>query len=446
MMKGRYKKDEKGRLIKIADIYGPSYHNIDASCIDKEVFEIAKRLQQNGFQAYLVGGAVRDLMLQKTPKDFDIVTDAHPNQIRDIFRNSRVIGKRFRLVHIFYSRNKIYEVITFRSKESTDHQHLYGSIDEDVQRRDFTINAFYYNLEKQELLDFMGGIRDVKKKQIRNIIPLSQIFHEDPVRIIRCIKYATSTGFGIPRKLQQQIKRDKYLLEDSSPSRLAEEFTKILVSDIPADILKALMQYQVFQYFLPQLDPNQTSFSKHYRIQLEVSLEQWQEEVALLKTQISEEEHQRSGQRRSRKARDASRDSGKAEQAKRISLLGMGLSYIFAPYFESRDFWEKLEGKADEQAMQAYKALKFELGKLNIPNADIEQACKNLFAMKGRPYSNRQILKRQLRSPRNRRPRSENETGQGKSEHRQNSRSSNEGRKGSKGSSSYKNRPTPSPH
>jgi len=199
-----------------------------------------------------VGGAVRDLLLGRRPKDFDIVTDALPNRIRKIFSNSRIIGRRFKLVHV-YSNRKIYEVSTFRSLSNGTVGNEYGTISEDVRRRDFTVNALYFDPLASEILDFVGGVEDIHSGKLKAIIPLNRIFSEDPVRMVRGIKYASTNQFVITLPLRLAIRRDAPLLDSVSPSRLAEEFYKIIATGKSVEIIQALDRYGLLQYLLPEV-------------------------------------------------------------------------------------------------------------------------------------------------------------------------------------------------
>lgn len=251
-MRIRYYRNSSGGLQSKARVYDRAEHGIDPANVDREAAAIARRLGSHGYSAYIVGGAVRDLLLGNRPKDFDIVTDALPNRIRKIFSNSRIIGRRFKLVHV-YSGLKIYEVSTFRSLSTGTIGNEYGTIDEDVQRRDFTINALYYDPIASEILDFLGGMDDIRARRLKAIIPLDKIFKEDPVRMVRGIKYATANRFALPLTLKFTIRRDSALLAEVSPSRLAEEFYKIIASGKSAIVLQALDKYGLLQYILPQV-------------------------------------------------------------------------------------------------------------------------------------------------------------------------------------------------
>lgn len=251
-MRIRYYRNASGGLQAKARVFGHTEHSIDPANVDKEVVAIVRRLASHGYSAYLVGGAVRDLLLGKRPKDFDIVTDALPNRIRKIFSNSRIIGKRFKLVHV-YANRKIYEVATFRSLSTGTVGNEYGTIDEDVARRDFTVNALYYDPLALEVLDFLGGMEDLRAGRLKAIIPLDKIFREDPVRMVRGVKYAAVNHFSISISLRFAIHRDAPLLSEVSPSRLAEEFYKIIASGKSAIIVQALDKYGLLQYMLPEV-------------------------------------------------------------------------------------------------------------------------------------------------------------------------------------------------
>ncbi len=246
----RYGRDQNGKLVQQALVYTADEHGIKLNQIDRDAIHIIEKLKNAGFKAYLVGGAVRDLLLGNSPKDFDLVTDALPNQIRKLFRNSRIIGKRFRLVHIFYG-SKIFEVSTFRSNKNGSVGNEFGTMAEDVMRRDFTINALYFDPTDSTLVDFVGGVKDIRAKKLNPIIPLDRIFKEDPVRIVRCVKYAAMTDFALPFTLKRAIKRDAPLLADVSHSRMTEEFFKVLASGKAGPIFSLFCEYDLIQYFVP---------------------------------------------------------------------------------------------------------------------------------------------------------------------------------------------------
>ncbi|HWR11468.1 MAG TPA: polynucleotide adenylyltransferase PcnB [Rectinemataceae bacterium] len=233
-------------------IYTEKEHGIKRAMIDADAIRIIERLKSAGHQAYIVGGAVRDLLQDRKPKDFDLVTDAVPTQIRKLFRNARIIGKRFRLVHIMAG-GDIFEVSTFRSIVNGSVGNEFGTIDEDVLRRDFTFNALYYDPTDQTLVDFVGGFKDLRAGRIKPIIPLNRIFKEDPVRIVRGVKYGALAGFKIPFALKHAIKKDAHLLADVSSSRMTEEFFKILASGKSEPIFRILSEFRLLEYFVPSV-------------------------------------------------------------------------------------------------------------------------------------------------------------------------------------------------
>lgn len=249
-MRIRYSAAENGRPVKKAIVYTKDEHRIDRSSVDPDALRIVERLKSSGHETYIVGGAVRDLMVGKTPKDFDIVTDAAPTRIKRIFRNSRVIGRRFRLVHVFFG-PKIFEVSTFRSLVDGTVSNTYGTVEEDVLRRDFTFNALFYDPGEQVVVDYVGGVQDIRAKRVKPVIPLPIIFKEDPVRMLRAAKYAASTGFKLPLALRWKIKAQAPLLKPISPSRLTEEIFKIVHSGRSASIVALMDKLGLYTYLQP---------------------------------------------------------------------------------------------------------------------------------------------------------------------------------------------------
>lgn len=264
----RYGQNAEGKQVRQALVYTKDEHKIALEKIDIEAVKIIQRLNSQGFEAYIVGGAVRDLLIGHVPKDFDIATSAEPSKIRKMFRNSRVIGRRFRLVHIFFG-EKIYEVSTFRSTEDGSIGNKFGTIDEDVHRRDFTLNALYYDPIHELVIDYVDGVKDIRAKKVRPIIPLQLIFSEDPVRMIRAIKYAAMTDSAIPFFLQLQIRKNAHLLEFVSPSRITEEINKIIFSGHASDIVKKLLDFKLYVYLQPGACAFIDSSSKFKKIYIE---------------------------------------------------------------------------------------------------------------------------------------------------------------------------------
>ncbi len=225
------------------------------------------RLHDAGFSAYLVGGSVRDLLLDRIPKDFDVTTNARPEQIKKLFRNCLLIGRRFRLAHVRFGQ-EIIEVATFRaapssSKFSKLHQtaehgmllrdNVYGTLEEDAERRDFTINALYYNIADYSIVDYCGGVNDLKQKTLRIIGDPRQRYHEDPVRLLRVIRFAGKLGFQIEPTTQAPIAELTPLLKHVPAARLFDEVLKIFHSGHANEILPLLHQYNLLEQLFPQL-------------------------------------------------------------------------------------------------------------------------------------------------------------------------------------------------
>ena len=249
----RYKNDGKGRSVPVAKIYTQKEHPITNSQIDKDALWAIRKIQQAGGEAYIVGGAIRDMMLSRKPKDFDIATSLSPRQVQRLFWNARIIGRRFRIVHLFFS-GKIIEVTTSRSDEENfedGRNNLYGTIEQDARRRDFSINSLYYNPSNGQILDFNDAMADFRKKVIRSLIPLSYTFSEDPVRMIRALKYQATTGFSLKHDVKKAIKKNAEHIQSCSTSRLTEEISKILASGFSYQILMNLRKYGLLQFILP---------------------------------------------------------------------------------------------------------------------------------------------------------------------------------------------------
>jgi len=265
-MRYRYSAGKDGKPEKKAVIYTRDEHGINFSDVDNDAIFIIKKLKSAGFDTYIVGGAVRDLILGKKPKDFDIVSAASPGKIKRIFRNSRIIGRRFRLVHVYFG-ERIFEVSTFRSLRDGNTSNTFGTIDEDVQRRDFTLNALYYDPQQQIVVDYVGGMNDIKNKKIKPIINLSEIFTDDPVRMIRAAKYSAKTGFSLPINLKMKISNQSNLLTTISPSRLTEEIFKIIHSEKAGVIIELLDKMGLYAFLQPNavtLMRKNVSFRKNY--------------------------------------------------------------------------------------------------------------------------------------------------------------------------------------
>ena len=246
----RYGTDGKGKLVKKAVVYTQTEHLIANINIDPDALQIISRLRDAGYTAYIVGGAVRDLIVGNKPKDFDIVTDATPSKIKKIFTNSRIIGRRFRLVHVVFGK-KIFEVSTFRSNAEGSVGNDFGTIEEDVLRRDFTLNALYYDPLQEQVIDYVGGMKDIKKHVLKPVIDLDRIFVEDPVRMLRAIKYSATTHAKMSRSLRHKIISSASLLSQISPSRLTEELLKIINSTYAYEIISEALETDLFMYLQP---------------------------------------------------------------------------------------------------------------------------------------------------------------------------------------------------
>jgi poly(A) polymerase len=216
----------------------------DQARVDPDAQKVVRRLTRHGFQAYLVGGGVRDLLLDRRPKDFDIATDARPEDVRRLFRNSRIIGRRFRLVHVLFGGGKVIEVATFRRSPIIDVDALdgasgdpdllirsdnaFGEAHEDALRRDFTINALFYDLDAGQILDWVGGMADIERRVVRTIGEPETRFREDPVRILRAIKFAARLDLGIDPEVYDAMVFTRASLARAARPRLFEEILRLL--------------------------------------------------------------------------------------------------------------------------------------------------------------------------------------------------------------------------
>lgn len=253
-MRTRYFRDSSGRPAIKAAVYERSDHGIAGASIEQDARKICTRLKTQGHEAYIVGGAVRDLLLGRMPKDIDIATDAPPNRVKKLFRNSRIIGKRFRLVHIYFPDGRIHEVATFRAAESGDRNHVFGTLYEDVMRRDFSLNALYFDPEEETVIDFVGGVKDIRRGVLKSVLPLSSSFSEDPVRMLRAVKYAAVTGMRIAPAVARRIRKEAHLLSEASVSRLSEELYKILSSRNAEAVFRFMDRHRLIAPLLPRFD------------------------------------------------------------------------------------------------------------------------------------------------------------------------------------------------
>jgi len=256
-MRIRYGTAPDGKVVRKAEIYTREEHGIVPRSIDPDARRIIERLRRAGFKGYIVGGAVRDLLTGIQPKDFDIATDATPRKLRRVFPSARLIGRRFRIVHITVERageRKVYEVTTFRSRETEGDNNIYGSLEEDVWRRDFTLNALYYCPVEEIIIDFVGGFRDIREGRLRTPVPTEASFLDDPVRMLRGVKYAVIARVQLPRPMAGLIRKHRSALVACSPARLTEELYKILGSGSAAPILLSAFRLHLLEALLPALD------------------------------------------------------------------------------------------------------------------------------------------------------------------------------------------------
>jgi len=238
-------------------------HPLSRSDVSENTLKVLYRLHKSGYKGYLVGGGVRDLLLGRTPKDFDVATDARPEEIRRVFRNSRVIGRRFRLVHVFF-RGEIVEVSTFRREPDPEEQgddgllitsdNTYGTPREDAFRRDFTINALFYSIADFSVIDYVGGIDDLDDGLIRVIGDPDVRFREDPVRMLRAIEFAARLKFDVEPATAQGIVRTRGEMAKASPARVTEEIVQLLQCGHAGDALQLMLDFGLLEELLPEVD------------------------------------------------------------------------------------------------------------------------------------------------------------------------------------------------
>ncbi|WP_339768120.1 polynucleotide adenylyltransferase PcnB [uncultured Paraglaciecola sp.] len=248
-------------------------HPVSRSDISDNALKVLYRLHNNGYQAYLVGGCVRDILLGKKPKDFDVTTNATPEQVKELFRNCRLIGRRFRLAHVVFGR-EIIEVATFRGHhpsqdDNAEEQHLskqsdhgqllrdnvFGSIEEDAERRDFTVNAMYYNIADFSIHDFAQGMQAIKNREISMIGDPATRYREDPVRMLRAVRFAVKLGMKISPETAKPMYELAPLMANIPPARLFEEVLKLLLSGQGLETYKLLNEFNLFEQLFPQLGP-----------------------------------------------------------------------------------------------------------------------------------------------------------------------------------------------
>ena len=236
---------------------------VSRKTISNNALKVLERLHGSGYASYLVGGGVRDALLDMQPKDFDVATDASPEEVRSLFRNSRIIGRRFRLVHVVFGRD-IIEVATFRADHASGkggetgsdgrilRDNVYGSIEEDALRRDFTVNALYFNIEDNTVVDFVGGLDDIEDRLFRLIGDPVQRCEEDPVRALRAARLSAKLQFDIEAATLQAMYDTAYMLENMPPARLFEEALKMFHGGYAFRAFHKLLDLDLFGYLFPQ--------------------------------------------------------------------------------------------------------------------------------------------------------------------------------------------------
>ncbi|MBK8162661.1 MAG: polynucleotide adenylyltransferase PcnB [Gammaproteobacteria bacterium] len=241
-----------------------SEHSLSRTGINQNALKVLYRLREAGYAAYLVGGCVRDMLLGREPKDFDVSTDAHPEQVKAQFRNCRLIGRRFHLAHVHFGR-EIIEVATFRALASDGddsenrlvedgriiRDNVYGTVEEDAWRRDFTVNALYYNIDDFSVVDYVGGVEDLRAGVLRLIGDPETRYREDPVRMLRAVRFAVKLGFRLHPQTEAPLRALAPLLASISPARLYEEVLKLFLGGSAEQTVEMLRHYDLFQHLFP---------------------------------------------------------------------------------------------------------------------------------------------------------------------------------------------------
>ena len=268
---GRYfrqaQTNRQGSLISTPTIIPRAEHGISRADISENALKVLYRLNKAGFEAYLVGGGVRDLLLGLHPKDFDVATNASPDEVRELFRNCRLIGRRFRLAHVFFGR-EIIEVATFRAHhdqsegEGEGHMenglilrdNVFGTLEDDAWRRDFTVNALYYNIADFSLVDYTGGMQDLQNRELHIIGDAVTRFREDPVRMLRAIRFAAKLDFHLEAKMAAAIGEEGERLSDVPAARLFEEVLKLFMHGQALRTYELMREYHLFKYLFAETD------------------------------------------------------------------------------------------------------------------------------------------------------------------------------------------------
>ena len=247
-------------------IYGKDKHNVDRDAISRCARRTCEELQRAGYLAFVVGGAVRDLLLGMRPKDYDVATSATPEEVRSVFRRSRIIGRRFQIVHVLCGQ-EVVECSTFRAhfarepdEENTDEHgrmlsdNVFGTQAEDALRRDFTVNALFYDPVKEEIWDYVHGLKDLKARKLVMIGDAATRYREDPVRMLRAARLSAKLNLEIDPKTREPIRQLRHLLENVPHARLFEEILKLLLSGNAVECVRVLRELELHHGLLPLLD------------------------------------------------------------------------------------------------------------------------------------------------------------------------------------------------
>lgn len=236
--------------------------------IDDDALKVLRRLNQFGYHGFLVGGGVRDLLLDRSPKDFDVATSARPVEVRKLFRNCRLIGRRFRLAHVLFNAGKIVEVATFRAKPGSDgdaedaddgdaelitDDNEFGSPESDAYRRDFTVNALFYDPVEGAVLDYVGGLEDLDRRLLRTIGDPVVRFREDPIRVLRAVKFAARLDFGFETECRAAIDSERFELEKAAVPRLLQEISRMLSGGASRRSFELLAELGIVEFLVPEV-------------------------------------------------------------------------------------------------------------------------------------------------------------------------------------------------
>ena len=255
-------------------------HGISRKSIDENTLKVMYRLSRQGYKAYLVGGGVRDLLLGRTPKDFDVGTDATPNQIKKLFRNCFLVGRRFRLAHVRFGADEMVEVATFRRQAGSDDlpedpadhfffaENIFGTPQEDAFRRDFTINALFYDIKTFAIIDYVGGLADLEARRLRVIGDPLVRFTEDPVRMLRALEFSARLGFSLDDSVRQGIYERAPLIAEAAPARIREELMELFRHKVAGAVLRNAQGLGLLPHLLAGFEGEEETFALVDRVDL----------------------------------------------------------------------------------------------------------------------------------------------------------------------------------